>query len=126
MTGQVKEDIITRFRELGVRVDHGEVTFEPVILRLREFITNTETWRFSAGREEQLLQLEEGSLAFTLCGVPVVYRLSCDAQITVFADDSRPEVIHGSKLSTAWSQSLFERENRISKIIVDVRRASLR
>ncbi len=126
MTGQVKEDIIARFSVLGVRVDHGAVTFEPVILRRNEFIPKNETWRFFAGREERQLELEEGSLAFTLCGVPVVYRLSSDAQITVFADDSRPEVIHGSKLSPAWSHSLFNRENRISKIIVDVKRASLR
>ena len=126
MTGQVKEDIITRFSVLGVRVDHGVVIFEPVILRLNEFIPRNETWRFFIGGEEHQLELEEGSLAFTLCGVPVVYRLSPDSQITVFTDHSRPEIINGSRLSPVWSRSLFNRENRISKIIVDVKRGSLR
>ena len=37
LTGQVKEDLITRFWQLGVRVARGEVAFEPVILGLEEF-----------------------------------------------------------------------------------------
>jgi hypothetical protein len=126
MTGQVKEDIITRFRVLGVRVENGGVVFEPIILRRDEFISKTETWRFFNGHEEQSLELEAGSLAFTLCGVPVVYRLSADAQIRIFAGESGPEVIQGNTLDPAWSQALFSRENRISKIIVDLERGSLR
>ena len=38
MTGQVKEEIITRMGELGVRVGHGCVTFNPTLLRAEEFV----------------------------------------------------------------------------------------
>jgi len=126
MTGQVKEDIITRFRELGVRVDHGEVVFEPVILRKNEFNSGSETWWFNDGGDDQSMELEAGSLGFTLCGVPVVYRLATDPQISVYANDSGPEVIQGISLGRAWSLSLFSRESRISKIIVDIDQRSLR
>ena len=33
MTGQVKEEVLTRLLELGVTVDHAQVTFNPTMLR---------------------------------------------------------------------------------------------
>ena len=39
MTGQVKEEILTRFGELGLRVSDGTVRFEPSLLRPSEFNT---------------------------------------------------------------------------------------
>jgi hypothetical protein len=55
MTGQVKEEVITRFGELGVRFRHGSIALDPVLLRASE-------WR------------ADGTAAFTLCGTPVLLR----------------------------------------------------
>jgi len=126
MTGQVKEDFIARFRVLGVRVVNGEVIFQPVMLRLAEFIADPETWTFSTGGAEQSIELDAGSLAFTLCGVPVVYQLADEPRIKVFADGLAEEVIPGSRLGPCWSQSLFCRERRVAKIVVDIQQDSLR
>ena len=52
MTGQVKEDIIARFGELGVRVREGRVSIEPTLLSDSEF-------------------LPDGSLKFSYCGAQV-------------------------------------------------------
>ena len=38
MTGQVKEEVITRFRELGICVEASAVEFMPRLLREREFV----------------------------------------------------------------------------------------
>ena len=38
MTGQVKEDILCRFGELGVFVKEGKVGFNPKLLRRYEFV----------------------------------------------------------------------------------------
>ncbi|NNF67140.1 MAG: hypothetical protein HKM98_06495, partial [Gammaproteobacteria bacterium] len=38
MTGQVKEELLTRLAELGVRVSDGAVNFDTSLLRAREFI----------------------------------------------------------------------------------------
>ena len=54
MTGQVKEDIISRWFELGVSVHNGQITFAPTMLTDADFIN--------------------GELHFTYCGTPVVYR----------------------------------------------------
>ena len=54
MTGQVKEDILCRFGELGVRVRDGKVSFHPTLLKDNEFLPN-------------------GTLSFTYCGAKITY-----------------------------------------------------
>ena len=53
MTGQVKEDIISRWFELGVSVRDGQVTFAPTMLRDEDF--------------------KDGELRFTYCGTEIIY-----------------------------------------------------
>lgn len=54
MTGQVKEDIISRFFELGVQVQNGEITFCPTMLTDADFC--------------------DGELRFSYCGTEIIYR----------------------------------------------------
>ena len=56
MTGQVKEEILTRFGELGVRVREGVVGFDPVLLRRDEFLVEPGIYEFFdlAGRPQSL------------------------------------------------------------------------
>lgn len=46
MTGQVKEEVLTRFRELGICVDAGAVNFVPRLLREREFVAEPRNFRY--------------------------------------------------------------------------------
>ena len=124
LTGQVKEDLITRFLQLGVRVVQGEVAFEPVILGREEFLQEPASWSYSTGGPELTEELPSGSLAFTLCGVPVVYRIADSARLHVFGEEDSPIVLPGARLGLALSQSLFGREQRITKLVVDVPVAS--
>jgi len=55
MTGQVKEEILTRWGELGLRVRDGHVCFDPVLLDTSELPP-------------------DGALAFTWAHVPYTYR----------------------------------------------------
>jgi hypothetical protein len=126
MTGQVKEDIITRFRVLGVVVRRGSVSFEPRLLKRDEFVSEARPWHLSHGDGLQSGILEAGCLAFSLCGTPVIYRLAEASSINVYADGELPEVIPGTNLGNAWSLSLFKREKRIRKILVDIPKASIK
>jgi len=126
MTGQVKEDIISRFMQLGVRVEGGVLAFSPFMLDKAEFTRRPETWRHVAGGEELILELEPGSLAFSLCGVPVIYRLADSARIRVFTCDGGSESVKGNSLDKNWSAVLFRRDKRISKLIVDLPESTLR
>ena len=126
MTGQVKEDVISRFSELGVRVENGEVEFAPILLRRDEFLDEPVNWTFAASGKLRTEAIEAGCLGFTVAGVPVVYRLAPSRSITVFEGDGDPIVIEGGRLGRGLSESLFRREKRIDKIVVDVPVAMLR
>jgi hypothetical protein len=126
LTGQVKEDVITRFWQLGVRVERGELSFEPILLGRDEFLEEPSTWRYSAGGRELTEELPAGSLAFTLCGVPVIYRAGESGCLHVFCDDGSPVVRQGNRLGPELSESVFRRDGRVRRIVVELPMATLR
>jgi hypothetical protein len=126
MTGQVKEDVITRFTELGVAVSDGRIAFAPFLLKQEEFTAGPASWIDVAGREVKEDALDAGSLGFTVCGVPVIYRLADRARIQVLGAEGAMEDIEGNQLGEEWSSALFRRDGRIRRIVVDVPRDRLR
>src|SRR5438477_11614558 len=96
MTGQVKEEILTRWGELGVIVEDGRLTFQPALLRRRELLGVAQNWPFFdvQGRPETLA-LAPNSLAFTICQVPVIYHATRgDMKMTIVdaGDVSEPRL----------------------------------
>ena len=76
MTGQVKEDILCRFGELGVFVDNGEILFNPVLLQKEEFLKEPEIFNYiDVEGNEKAIELEQNTLGFTYCQIPVIYQL---------------------------------------------------
>jgi hypothetical protein len=120
MTGQVKEDIISRMAELGVRVRNGRVRFEPSYLRREELIREAGDWRFAGTAGEQSERLPGGSLAFFLCGVPVVYRTGREARIRIHTGGGDSAWTRGTALDEASSRSLFRRDGTIRRIEVEI------
>ena len=121
MTGQVKEQIITRFGELGVEVHQGRVRFAPRLIPGSEFTSAPMSASFRGGDgRSTTLELEAGSLAFTYCGVPVVYRLGGTAAIELEVADGRLERSEGPSLSGAQSSALFARGGAYRRISVTV------
>jgi hypothetical protein len=120
MTGQVKEDVITRFIELGVKVRRGQVSFEPAILKRDEFLSGSARWNHPSGKEWRRDDLGQDSLAFTLCAVTVIYRVAQEYAIKVFDTAGSSERIPGNCLGEEASRALFHREGRIRKIVVDI------
>ncbi len=126
MTGQVKEDIIIRFREIGVTVRNGRLTFNPVMLRRSEFLSEPRLWECHLDGRHHSEQLEAGTLAFSLCAVPVIYRLADRSSICVVTSAGQKAAVEGRRLDQDWSEALFGRDGSIEKIIVDVPRDNLR
>jgi hypothetical protein len=123
MTGQVKEEVLTRFGELGVRVSGGRVRFQPTLLRPREFLPEPRGFRFlDAGGAWQEIEVPAGGLAFTWCQVPVVYRLAAGRPpgltLTLSNGDTRH---HSDAILTADdSAALFRRTGRVRQVTVDL------
>jgi hypothetical protein len=121
MTGQVKEDVISRFGELGVEVNNGVISFNPEMLRDQEFLETTETFRYvNLSKEKIELDVKKNSLCFTYCQVPIIYSKSSSQKITIDFINGKSVSIQGNELDNESSKSLFDRENIIKQINVSV------
>ncbi|MFO7999541.1 MAG: hypothetical protein R6U86_11240 [Bacteroidales bacterium] len=122
MTGQVKEDVLSRFGELGVAVNGGQLYFNPSLLRKEEFLSDAQTFEYVAVNGlPAKLPLNKGQLAFTCCAVPVVYAASDNDQITVcYANGSR-EGIAGNALTPELSSLVFKRTGKIERLEVSLK-----
>ncbi|MEO0552003.1 MAG: hypothetical protein AAF149_02310 [Bacteroidota bacterium] len=127
MTGQVKEDILSRFGELGVFVDKGLLYFNPRMLRKDEFLTTAETFTYvSVSGEYKSLMLEAGSLCFTYCQVPVVYKISNEENLEVLLNDGTSTNIESLSLDESLSQQIFQRNDKVTQIIAHVKETALK
>jgi len=110
MTGQVKEDIISRWGELGIRVHQGFLHFEPVLLRREEFLSEAREFIFLDVHGQKIrLSLEAGSLGFTYCQLPVIYHLSEEPKMVLHHRDGTVKPFPGLALDRASSRCIFER-----------------
>jgi hypothetical protein len=120
MTGSVKEEVLTRFGELGLRVADGAIRVDPGLLRRREFLGAPGRFCYvDVDGKWQTLDVPDQGLAFTWCQVPVVYVLEdgADAAITLARNDGSSRA-DGLSLSADVSRALFGRTGEIRQIIV--------
>jgi hypothetical protein len=126
MTGQVKEDIISRFGELGVFVNDGQLCFNPCMLKKSEFLTKKQVFNYFDVQGNAIeLPLEENSLCFTYCQVPVVYKLANQNALEVISNNGVSRV-ERMKLDTTLSQKVFSRTGDVTRIVVHIKQDSLR
>lgn len=103
MTGQVKEDIISRFMELGIEVENGRIIIEPGLLRNEEFVQQ------DGGVAE---------LSFSYCAVPFIYRKDGKTGTEVVFSNGSTEENESYYLSPVVSKLVFGRSKEIASIIV--------
>ncbi|MEM6397358.1 MAG: hypothetical protein AAF741_13505 [Bacteroidota bacterium] len=126
MTGQVKEDILSRFGELGVQVMDGQLSFRPRLLQKSEFLESPAVYKYiDVDGNAQSLELPEHALGFTYCQVPVVYRMADRAKLEVETTAGTHELSH-TMLGIDLSESVFGRTAEILKINADIPKAWLK
>ncbi len=122
MTGQVKEEIITRFAELGVIIEDSKIKFRRELIDDSEFLKeNTEFQFIRIDNERENISLKSGSLALTFCQTPIVYEKADKNEITVSYINGEKINIEGNVLPEDISESVFKRENRVKCIRVLVK-----
>lgn len=127
MTGQVKEDILSRFGELGVFVRGGRLSFGPSLLQKTEFLGKPQVFSY-LDLDENLreLDLPAGALGFTYCQVPIIYQLGTAENLAITYKDGRVVESEELALNQSDSQQLFERTAQIEKIVVQLQEERLR
>jgi len=126
MTGQVKEDILSRMIELGIRVDNGKILFDPINLKKAEFLENLnapEIHHFTQYFKADL-PIGKPMMAFSFCGVPVVYLIGENQKVETYLEN---EIKSNDQLmiDTVTSHSVFQREGIVKMIVVTFKGTTL-
>lgn len=106
MTGQVKEDFIGRFGELGFIINNGQIVINPVLLRKAEFINGK-------------------TLNFTYCGVPVNYNLADSNSIEISLNNGEKQQVDGLALPYSISSDIFSRNGNVTGIQISIKQELL-
>ncbi|MFA4726451.1 hypothetical protein [Vibrio vulnificus] len=123
MTGQVKEEVLTRFAELGIEVNAQRIGLQPTLLRKQEFLTQATTFScLSVSGEKRSYVVEAGQLAFTYCQVPFIYQLSEQdtGHIEVMMSDDSVQLFEQLELDERISQAIFARTGEVEKVVVSL------
>lgn len=121
LTGQVKEDIMSRWGELGVLVRNGCIHFEPHLLRESEFLSTPASFDyFDLSGSARRLSLDAGMLSFTICQVPVIYQLSGNVGGRIIFQNGETVTLETNVLDRGVSESIFARQGEIEQIVIKV------
>ena len=127
MTGQVKEDFISRFGELGVFVNDGCLYFHPCLLRKDEFTVQDRKFRYvTVQKEHKVYSPELGSVCFTFCQVPIIYRKATESKMEVLKSDGSVTEINSLHLDKETSNQIFSRMGEVSQITVFINETILK
>ena len=106
MTGQVKEGILCRWGELGVRIRNGCISLECGLLSDQEY--------FPAEGH--------GTTTFTLCGTAFEVRAGTEHTIEVHTRDGQRAHYQGTTLPHSESREIFQRSGSVVRVIFRVGR----
>lgn len=119
MTGQVKEDFISRMKELGIHINNGEIEFQSSLLNPSEFLNEASVFEyFDLKGQMQQIALGKGQLGFTICQIPVIYSISDKDKITVTLSDGSHVLIEGQSIGDEISSKIFQRTGKVKRIEV--------
>ena len=119
MTGQVKEDILCRFGELGVSINEGKLYFEPYMLRKLELLKQSKSFIYrDVHQNKREIQINKNALCFLYCQVPVIYTLSEKEGIKTTYRDGNTKYGNRLSLDATTSAAIFSRSGEITQINV--------
>ena len=121
MTGQVKEEILTRQAELGIQVKNGCIHFIPNMIQDRDFSVKEQTFTFySLQHEWKEMNIPPQSFVLTFCQTPIIFQYAEKQQIEIMREDHVEKIEFGSMLTEEISKSIFAREGKIAYLIVNI------
>ena len=121
MTGQVKEDILTRLAELGIHVASGSLRFGPYLFGKEEFAKDPFRFEYmDTENRQRTLEVPGNSLAFTYCQVPVVYTRTDRPFLKVHLSDDSVAEQQETLMGPDLSREVFGRTGKVLRLHVGV------
>ena len=117
MTGQVKEDILARYSEIGVHIENGCLCFRLELFDRNELLNETSELTFcDLMGELRTICVPHKGFGFTLCQVPITYQPGDTNTIRVQFAHGEQLAIEGLRIDEATSRQLFSRSGKIEKV----------
>lgn len=121
LTGQVKEDVISRFGELGVKIEDGKISFKTSLLNFNEMLNVEQMFDYiGLDGEEKSIELKANQLAFTICQVPVIYKVADKEELLVTYSDGTVKEFVNAVIDDDTSKLIFSRSGEVEKVNVSV------
>jgi len=119
MTGQVKEDIISRMLELGIQIINGKIVFNSSLIHPDEILSRRAEFDYFTleGKSSKIL-LNKNQLAYTFCQVPIIYTVSDEEKMVITDKAGKKQLISGHTLSQSLSNQIFSRNGKIVRLDV--------
>lgn len=119
MTGQVKEDILSRFFELGIVVSDGKIHFHPDFIDEQEFLkSNKRVYYYNVASEIKEFELSENSIFLTKCQLPLIVQKGNKNLIEVHYKNGSTKIIEGLEIPESISNEIFSRSGIILQVNV--------
>ncbi|MFK7768554.1 MAG: hypothetical protein AB8B55_15130 [Mariniblastus sp.] len=119
MTGQVKEDVLGRLSEIGLRVRDGIVSFDPAFFESSELHAARASFHYvDFNGTPTVLELGENSFGWTLCQTPIVYRDSNEDRLVVHMNSGEEVTSKLLSLTAEQTKHLVSRDGVIKTIEV--------
>lgn len=117
LTGQVKEDILSRWAELGVRVKNGCIQLNPFFLNPEELLQKDETMAY-IGVDERLHRqvVAPHQMAFTYCNTLFVYENAPKPVLTVVMRDGTEQIMDDLTIPSELSAAIFARTGQVQTV----------
>ena len=122
MTGQVKEDILSRMVEMGLTIENGEIKILPELLREEEFLVEERnfSWIDISGNWRNMTIPPE-HLVFTFAQIPFLLKKADQNSIEWKTKDERVSAIADTlKIPGLISEKIFRRDGEIEQVIISL------
>jgi hypothetical protein len=115
MSGQVKEDLLSRIGEVGLRIKDGRIRFDGALLHDPELRLDAGMLRSPRG---ELVDVPTGAMAISHCGVPFVIQRGAAAKVELISADGSRTSHDAAELDPETSRAIWGRSGALRRVEV--------
>jgi hypothetical protein len=117
LTGQVKEDIISRFGELGIQIKDGKITFNTSLLNSNEILTQKNLLNYyDIKGNQKSIRLNTQELGFTYCQIPIILSFGQQEKLVLVFSNGEKKEFKSNAIDADYSSKIFARTGEVERV----------